>query len=158
MKFSEKLKQAMQELNLNQKQAAGLIGKSKGSVSMYLSNKVIPPKNVQREIAVSLGLAPDYFQQERAAAAPVPRETVMEGKIERMDTGEAAVLLGMSQATVRKGLQQGVFPWGYGIKTSADRWTYFINAKRFVEIELGIATCADQEGQTVSSGTSLEKC
>lgn len=33
----------------------------------------------------------------------------------------------------------GVFPWGYAIKTSANRWTYFINAKRFAEIE-GIET------------------
>lgn len=51
---------------------------------------------------------------------------------------EAAKMLGMNHNTVRKGLQQGVFPWGYGIRTSENRWVYFINAKRFAEIE-GIA-------------------
>ena len=37
MTFSEKLKQAMQELHLNQRQVCGMTGKSKGSVSQYLS-------------------------------------------------------------------------------------------------------------------------
>lgn len=32
MTFSEKLKQAMQELHLNQRQVCGMTGKSKGSV------------------------------------------------------------------------------------------------------------------------------
>lgn len=30
---------------------------------------------------------------------------------------------------------EGVFPWGYAIHTSDNRWVYFINAKRFAEIE-----------------------
>ena len=36
MRFSEKLKQAMQQLDINQVQVVGLTGKSKGSVSQYL--------------------------------------------------------------------------------------------------------------------------
>lgn len=47
----------------------------------------------------------------------------------------AAKLLGMNHNSVRMGLQQGVFPWGYAVHTSENRWTYFINAKRFAEIE-----------------------
>ena len=35
--FGEKLKQAMQKLHLNQIQVSGLTGKSKGSISQYLS-------------------------------------------------------------------------------------------------------------------------
>ena len=31
--------------------------------------------------------------------------------------------------------QSCVFPWGYAIHTSEHRWSYFINAKRFAEIE-----------------------
>ena len=56
MNFSEKLKTAMQELHLNQRQVCGMTGKSKGSVSQYLSGKQIPSEDVQRDIAVSLGL------------------------------------------------------------------------------------------------------
>lgn len=134
MKFSEKLKQAMQELHLNQRQVCGMTGKSKGSVSQYLSGKQIPSEDVQRDIAVSLGLSPDYFTKEEATVL-IPKASLADGKIKRLLPEEAAVLLGMDRGTVRKGLQQGVFPWGYAIKTSESRWTYFINAKRFAEIE-----------------------
>jgi len=37
--------------------------------------------------------------------------------------------------TIRAGLQQGVFPWGYAIQTSDHKWSYIINRKRFEEIE-----------------------
>lgn len=134
MKFSEKLKKAMQQLGINQAQVVGMTGKSKGSISMYLNDKTIPPAKVQSDIAVSLGLAPDYFEQEDAHAVVMPKDAVAE-KIKRMLPEEAAVFLGMDKGTVRKGLRQGVFPWGYAIKTSENRWAYFINARRFAEIE-----------------------
>lgn len=139
MKFSEKLKKAMQELGLNQAQVVGLTGKSKGSISMYLNGKTTPSEKVQSDIAVSLGLASDYFEQEDAQIAVMPKGS--ETKIKKMLPEEAAIYLGMDKGTVRKGLQQGVFPWGYGIVTSVNpetgkkHWTYFINAKRFAEIE-----------------------
>ena len=59
MTFSEKLKQAMQELHLNQRQVCGMTGKSKGSVSQYLSGKQIPSEDVQSAIAVALPGPPD---------------------------------------------------------------------------------------------------
>jgi hypothetical protein len=58
--------------------------------------------------------------------------------IKKLMVEDAAKILGMNHNTVRKGLQQGVFPWGYAIKTSEHRWVYFINAERFAEIE-GVA-------------------
>ena len=64
MKFSEKLKQYMQQLGINQAQVVVLTGKSKGSISMYLNDKTTPSEQVQSDIAVSLGLTPDYFEQE----------------------------------------------------------------------------------------------
>lgn len=131
MKFSEKLKRAMQDLNLNQAQVVGLTGKSKGSVSMYLNDKTTPSEKVQSDIAVSLGLAPDYFEREDAKVVM----EIKDGTVPRLDVKDAAKLLGMNHNTVRKGLQQGVFPWGYGIRTSEHRWVYFINAQRFAEIE-----------------------
>ena len=65
----------------------------------------------------------------------IAKEALTNGKIKRMLPEEAAEYLGMDKATVRKGLQQGVFPWGYAIKTSDKRWAYFINANRFASIE-----------------------
>ena len=138
MTFSEKLKQAMQELHLNQRQVCGMTGKSKGSVSQYLSGKQIPSEDVQRDIAVSLGLDQDYFTKDNSQTVVLPTKEVRNGVIPRLDVEKAAKLLQMNHNTVRKGLQQGVFPWGYAIKTSENRWCYFINAKRFAEIE-GVA-------------------
>lgn len=137
MMFSEKLKQAMQELHLNQRQVCGMTGKSKGSVSQYLSGKQVPSEDVQRDIAVSLGLGPDYFMKEKVAAE-LPKEHLADVKIKKMLPEEAAAIMGIDKGTIRQGLQQGVFPWGYAVKTSENRWTYFINAKRFAEIE-GVA-------------------
>ena len=134
MTFSEKMKQAMQELGLNQRQVCGLTGKSKGSVSQYLSGKQIPSEEVQSGIATALGLASDYFAKLDAPVNPLPSLEVRDGKIPRMLPEVAAGYLGMDKGTVRKGLQQGVFPWGYAIKCEK-HWTYFINAKRFAEIE-----------------------
>lgn len=135
MTFSEKLKQAMQELHLNQRQVCGMTGKSKGSVSQYISGKQIPSEKVQRDIAVSLGLDQDYFTKDDSQTVVLPTKEVRNGVIPRLDVEKAAKLLQMNHNTVRKGLQQGVFPWGYGIHTSDNRWVYFINAKRFAEIE-----------------------
>lgn len=135
MTFSEKLKKTMHDLELNQRQVCGLTGKSKGSVSQYLSGKQIPSEKAQSDIAVSLGLDPDYFTTEDEKPAMIAKEALTDGKIKRMLPEEAAVYLGMDKGTVRKGLQQGVFPWGYAVKTSENRWCYFINARRFAEIE-----------------------
>ena len=128
----------MQELGLNQRQVVTLTGKSKGSVSQYLSGKQIPSPDAQSAMAVSLGLDADYFTKDDERLVILPASEVRDGKIPRLLPEVAATYLGMDKATVRKGLQQGVFPWGYAVQTSEHRWAYFINARRFAEVE-GIA-------------------
>ena len=134
MNFSEKLKKAAKELNLTQVQMAGMTGKSKASISQYLAGKQIPPEEQQRDIAVSLGLEEDYFSKPSDRTATLPMKKSKECIIQRLSVMDAARMMGINHQTVRKGLQQDVFPWGYGIKTS-EHWVYFINAKRFSEIE-----------------------
>ena len=58
-----------------------------------------------------------------------------EGKINRMTLRECAKYMGIDYHTIGKGLKQGRFPWGYAIKTSENHWVYFINARKFAEIE-----------------------
>ena len=135
MAFNLKLKQAMKDLNLNQIQVCGLIGKSKGSVSQYLSGRQIPPEDVQTNIAIALGLDENYFSSANKPVETFDKKRIGNKVVPKMDVETAAKLLQMNHVTVRKGLQQGVFPWGYGIQTSENRWVYFINAKRFMEIE-----------------------
>lgn len=65
-------------------------------------------------------------------------------KSNRIKVSEAAELLGCSQETVRLGLIQGVFPWGYAVKTSAkytfviirDKLMYELNCNKKGVIEL----------------------
>lgn len=134
MNFSEKLKKAAKELNLTQMQMAGMTGKSKASISQYLAGKQIPPEEQQRDIAVALGLKEDYFSKADDRMPALSTQKAKDCIIPRLSVMDAARMMGINHQTVRKGLQQGVFPWGYGIKTS-DHWVYFINAKRFSEIE-----------------------
>lgn len=135
MRFNDKLKKAMQDLNINQAQLVGMTGIGKSSISQYLSGKNTPTEERQKNLAVSLGLSADYFEQDVVQKVVLSKDALDNGRIKKLLPEEAATYLGMDKGTVRKGLQQGVFPWGYAIKTSEHRWAYFINANRFAEIE-----------------------
>ena len=128
--FREKLRSAMKELNINQVQLAGLTQKSKATVSQWLSGKQTPTEEGQMRIAMALNLPEDYFWKEDNLL----RLSKKAGTVEKLLPKDAARLLGISVKSVSLGLQQGVFPWGYGIKTDKS-WVYFINARRFAEIE-----------------------
>lgn len=47
-----------------------------------------------------------------------------------MLVSEAAKRLGMNTQTLRLALQQGRFNFGTAVKTSENRWTYYINPTR----------------------------
>lgn len=49
---------------------------------------------------------------------------------------DAAKMMGTSKLFIRLGLQQNIFPWGYAVKVSDKRYTYYINAEKFKETEL----------------------
>ena len=52
----------------------------------------------------------------------------------KMSVKDAAIALGASEAFVRRGLQQGRFPWGYAVRGNR-RWSYFISEERFKKEE-----------------------
>ncbi len=130
MTFSEKLQRAMKEMGLSQSQVSEFTGRSKASISQYVSGQQVPPRNVQSEIAKSLSLEPDYFTQEQPFEFPE-----CEQGIPTLTLHDVAKLMHKHTETIALGLQQGVFPWGYAIKTSENRWSYFINAKSFALTE-----------------------
>lgn len=129
MAFKDKLNDVLCSAGITQSQLSGLTGIGRSSISQYCSGKNIPTEQRQREIALVLGLEENYFQQEDVAAIK------QSGKVARLTPEEVADLLGMSKSTIRAGLRDGVFPWGYAIHGSGGKWVYFINAKRFAEIE-----------------------
>lgn len=135
--FSEKLKKAMQQLEINQAQLVGMTGIGKSSISQYLSGKNIPTEERQRNIAVSLGLVPDYFEQEEPIIKLLKSNSAV---IPRIKPKHAAKMMRMTLKNIHRGLQQGEFHWGYAIRTSEpgaerERYTYFINARSFANIE-----------------------
>ena len=53
-------------------------------------------------------------------------------KYKRIRPEDVAKVMGASPWFIRRGLQQGVFPWGYAVKTSS-RFTYWISPVKFTE-------------------------
>lgn len=49
---------------------------------------------------------------------------------------EVARAFHRSVDTIKAGLKQGVFPWGYAVKCDGGNWAYIINRKRFEQIEM----------------------
>jgi len=131
--FSEKLKKAMQELELNQAQVVKLTGCSKGAISMYLNNKVVPGEQKKRGIAVSLGLAPDYFEREDAKTDDVVKPVSGNG-VRKVSTRELSSILGVDRGTAAKIAINRELPGLYGVQTTPNNHLYFINDAIFCKI------------------------
>ena len=57
----------------------------------------------------------------------------MDSSKNNVTVAEASKLMGVSRQFVRVGLQKGIFPFGYAVQVSADRFTYFISRQKFLE-------------------------
>lgn len=57
----------------------------------------------------------------------------MDSSKNNITVAEASKLMGVSRQFVRVGLQKGIFPFGYAVQVSADRFTYFISRQKFLE-------------------------
>ena len=132
--FKDKLNDTLKSLDKTQAWLSKITGIGKSSISLYCSGACVPQKERRIEIATALGLDPNYFERVKIEeVAPPQRKN--DGIIPRLLPDEAAKLMGVCGETVRQGLREGVFPWGYAIKGSSKHWTYWINAKKFAEIE-----------------------
>ncbi|MGN0298905.1 MAG: helix-turn-helix domain-containing protein, partial [Lachnospiraceae bacterium] len=123
--FSENLREAMYNKRINQVKLAQISGISKSAISQYLAGKNVPTKERQAEIAMSMGLPASYFDESEAES----------DVLESMSASDVAKAMGKSLQFVYQGLQQGIFPWGYGVKMAGGQWSYFINAVKFRKIE-----------------------
>ena len=56
-------------------------------------------------------------------------------KIEFIGISDASRMTGLPEQTIRVGLQQGVFPWGYAIKRKST-WSYYINKAKLITQEV----------------------
>lgn len=126
MTFAEKLKGLMLELDLSQAKLSKLTGIGRSSISQYLSGKNEPSKSRKKEIARTLGVQDDYFEQFAPVAA------VQQSSAVNVPISLAAQLMGKSKEFVMQGLRDGVFPWGYAVKMK--NWSYFISSVKFTEL------------------------
>lgn len=125
MRFGDKLKKLMAELEISQKQLSDMTGIGKSSVSQYLSGRNEPSEARRRQIAAALGVQEDYFEMFDPAAEITQDDCV------NVPVPVAAALMGKSRAWVMQGLQDGVFPWGYAVRMK--KWSYFISSVKFTE-------------------------
>ena len=124
--FKDRLKKVMVDQNINQVELSRICGVSRSTVSKWMSGDSEPAKARRNEIAEAFDLPENYFEE---IVIPKP-------KIETLTPKEAAYLMGMSVESIQKGLIQGIFPWGYAIRTSEKKHRYFINAKKFFATEM----------------------
>ena len=52
----------------------------------------------------------------------------------RLSTKVAAELMNVGEQFIRVGLQQGKLPFGYAVRMSEKRWTYYISPTKFTEV------------------------
>ena len=122
MGFKEKLRSVMDEHNWSQVYVAAITDRSTATVSNWMTGKTEPSETTREDIALALGLPVDYFRD-----AP-------DTGFRRLTVEQTARVLGTSKDTVRLGLQQKVFPWGYAVQTESG-WTYIINGTKLEQVE-----------------------
>ena len=123
--FSDLLKAAMKEAGMNATALSAATGIGKSSISQYLSGKIVPPDKKKEHIALSMGLEADYFKKSEVKAD-------IDINSSRMTVEQTAALMHKRTSFVRKGLQDGVFPFGYAVKVSG-HYSYFISKAKFTE-------------------------
>lgn len=119
--FADQLGRLMTGRRLTATDAAGLTGERPETIQEWLDGDREPKD--REAVAIALGADPDYFTPWQ----PARKEDI------QMSVEEAARRLHMTPAWIRKGLQDRVFPWGYAVKMSGGRWSYFISRPRFTE-------------------------
>ena len=122
--YSQKLKQAMRERDMNLTALSRVTGISKSSISQYMSGKVEPSDKRKEQIAAALDLSADYFEQSL--------EDAFASNIANLPVATAAKLMGKSKEYVYKGLQEERFSWGNAVWMGS-RWSYYISPAAFAE-------------------------
>lgn len=117
--YKKYLKRLLKERGMKQIELCRLTGIPKSAMSQYLSGKHIPDENRRALIAGVLGETYDKEAEEERAGT--------------LSVNDAAILLGKGRAFVTKGLQDGIFPWGYAVQSDSGRWSYYISRAKFHE-------------------------
>ena len=125
--IKDRIKATMNQADMTSASLAQKTGLAASSISQYLSGKTKPSERALLKIAAALNTSFEYLLGKEVK---IVQSVQVANK--NLTCEEVARLMGKGKNFVRKGLQDGVFPWGYAVKTSS-KWTYFISAKKFTE-------------------------
>ena len=120
--FPARLRKAMSDVDLTQKELCIKSGIPPSSLSQLLAGKNGPGKNRLRQLSTALGVSVAYLDGTDLPDIPPPP---LPSK--SIGTATAARCIGKCEQFVRVGLQRGILPFGYAVPTSAKRWNYYIN-------------------------------
>lgn len=125
MNFKDQLRDAMKRARITAAELSRMTGVSQSLISQYLAGYTEPRQDKKAAICQALNI------QENAPEQPDPFTVTVE---------QVAKIMHLAPDTVRIGLQQRVFAWGYAIKLGVnaegkENWSYKINRIRFREIE-----------------------
>jgi transcriptional regulator with XRE-family HTH domain len=124
MSFSQRVKKAMDEQNITQADLSSMTGIGRSGISQYLSGKNKPGQKALTIIANALNVSEEWLIESDEAAT---------SKIINVPIDRAAKLMGVGKQFIRVGLQNGIFPFGYAVKISGKRFSYYISPKKFSE-------------------------
>lgn len=127
--FSGLLKQAMSERNINQAELSALTGIGKSSISQYLSGKNKPNMKAMNTLVAALDVSINYFEGKTTS----PDYTDDLQGIKNVSVKQAAILLGKSEQFVRISIQRGIVPFGFAVKMTGDKYSYYISLKKLYE-------------------------
>ena len=129
MSFSERLKQAMLERQMNQAELSALTGIGKSSISQYVSGKNEPNEIRKEKLAEALDCSVAFLN----GTTECPDATSGPDGLKNVPVDQAAKMLGKSRQFIRVSLQRGIAPFGFAVKLSGERFSYHISPKKLNE-------------------------
>ena len=122
--FKDLLKEGLRRAGMSAADLSRATGVSSASVCQYLKGVAEPRKDKRDAILQALGI----------------KEVTPEMDPFAVSVEDVAKVMHMEPSTIRAGLRQGVFGWGYAIELGVNEkgrtnWAYKINRLRFAEIE-----------------------
>ncbi|MBQ7131264.1 MAG: helix-turn-helix transcriptional regulator [Oscillospiraceae bacterium] len=123
--FSQRLKESMDKCKITQSELACASKLSNASISSYLLGICKPRAESVIALSNALNVPANWL-----CGADEEKEVC---GVNKLSIKRASELMGVSQQFIRVGLQKGILPFGYAVKISQGRFTYFISAKKFSE-------------------------
>jgi transcriptional regulator with XRE-family HTH domain len=133
--FRQRLKTALLERGMTQKELAEKSGLSRAGISQYLSGTYTPTRAAMERLAEALDMSATYLagemppmEQEDEALPPLA-----DFGMRNMSIAEAAKILGKPQQFVRIALQQGRAHFGIAVRMPGGTYAYHVSPKRLLE-------------------------